>query len=278
MELMHTQKNFSECSMKENEDNGDEICPICHGTGWVLIDDDGQGTARSCSCRDKIIWRNRIAFANIPETFEGIRINSFNTNVYENEKSRNTAEKLIKAINYWLDNFESMNERGMGLYLYSNAKGSGKTRMAVSLANELIYEKETQVKFATSLQIINEIKASWDKDGDYTENRLLDFLSTTKILIIDDFGAEQEKDWIGERFYQIINSRYINRKITIYTSNHSLEALRYDDRITDRIKERTFQIPFPEESVRGIIAKKNMKELVNGMKAGEKSEEIYRKR
>ena len=37
----------------------------------------------------------------------------------------------------------------------------------------------------------------------------------------------------------------------MYTSNLSLDDLRYDDRITNRIKERTFQLPFPEESVRG---------------------------
>lgn len=266
MKLTHMQKSSSECLTK-NEDE-DDICPICHGTGWVLIDDDGQGTAHSCKCRDKIIWKNRIAFANLPETFKETRLDSFETSVYESVKSRNTAEKTVKAINYWLDNFEAMYERGMGLYLYSNTKGSGKTRMAVSIANELIYEKEIQVKFASSLRIINEIKASWntDKNRDYTENRLLDYLSTTKVLIIDDFGTEQARDWIGEKFYQIINSRYVDKKITIFTSNVALNSLQYDDRITNRIKERTFQIPFPEESIRDMIAKQNMRELIGAIK------------
>ena len=91
--------------------------------------------------------------------------------------------------------------------------------------------------------------------------------------MIDDFGTEQqEKPWINEKFYQIINNRYIDKKITIFTSNTALGDLKFDERITNRIKERAFQIPFPEESVRDIIAKDNMRELVRGIKESAKGE------
>ena len=261
---MNTQKNSNECSTE------DDVCPICHGIGWEVIPDGGQGTCRECKCGiyQRQIMKSRLSFADIPESFKDTRLESFNTNAYEDAKSRNKAETAVKAINYWLNDFEGMKERGMGLYLYSETKGSGKTRMAVSIANELMYEKHIQVKFATSLQILNEIKASWDKrESEYSENRLLDFLSTTEVLIIDDFGTESsDKSWINERFYHIINSRYIDKKITIFTSNSRLDLLQYDGRITNRIKERTFQVPFPEESVRDIIAKQNMGELISGIK------------
>lgn len=210
---------------------------------------------------------SRLSFANIPESFNDVRISNFDETIYKYADSKNKSHTTVKAIKYWLNDFESMQERGIGLYLYSETKGSGKTRMAVSIANELIYENKIQVKFATSLQILNEIKVSWDnKDREYSESKLLDFLCATQILIIDDFGTEQAKDWIGERFYQIINSRYVDKKITIFTSNSRLDLLKYDDRITNRIKERTFQIPFPEESVRDIIASRNMNELIAGIK------------
>lgn len=258
----HTQKNLNDCSMNDE-------CPICHGTGWEVIPDGGQGTCRECKCglRQRQIMNSRLSFANIPESFKDVRMSNFDETVYKDADSPNKIHTAIKAINYWLDNFKAMKERGMGLYMYSETKGSGKTRMAVSIANGLIYEQKIQVKFATSLQILNEIKASWDnRNREYDESKLLDFLYTAEILIIDDFGTEQAKDWIGERFYQIINSRYVDKKITIFTSNTRIDLLKYDDRITNRIKERTFQIPFPEESVRDIIARQNMKELANGIK------------
>lgn len=247
-----------------------KICPICNNTGWILEPDEGQGTVVECKCG--IMQRkregNRLSFANIPESFKDLRLEDFDTHIYNATESQNKAEVAIRCIKYWLNGFEDLKERGTGLYMYSKTKGSGKTMVAAIVANELLL-KGCQVKFCTSLQILNEIKDTWDMQSSKSERKLLDFLSTSEILIIDDFGTEQsDKPWINERFYQIINNRYIEKKVTIFTSNERLDLLKYDDRITNRIKERVFQVPFPEESVRDIIAMKNMSELINGIKKG----------
>jgi DNA replication protein DnaC len=148
-----------------------------------------------------------------------------------------------------------MKAEGIGLYLFSETKGSGKTRMATSLANELMQEHDMTVRFTTSLDILSEIKATWNNDAEFKSgSQLLHYLNTAEVLVIDDFGTEATKDWIDERFYQIINTRYVNKLITIYTSNYSLDDLQYNDRITNRIKERVYQVRFPEESIRDGIA------------------------
>lgn len=253
----------------ENQMGNRNICPICKNTGWETIDDGGQGTSVECRCgiRQRKIMSNRWKFAEIPEAFQDTKLSNFDLSIYESKESRKKIEAAWKVINYWLNNFETMQEQGIGLYLYSKTKGSGKTRMVVSIAYELLYEKYIQVKFATSLQILNEIKASWDRAGSQiSESKLMEFLSTTEILIIDDFGVERFQNWIDDKFNGIINYRYNSKKITIFTSNSNLELLKYDDRITDRIKERTFQIPFPEESMRDRIAKRNMKELISAVR------------
>lgn len=260
----HMQTNSTEHSTKNSS-----VCPICNGTGMKVFYKNDVCYMQECSCGilQKKIVDEKISFADIPKSFKGVTLNNFNVNAYKSPESRNKATLAIKGVNYWLTHYNAVTERGMGLYLYSKAKGSGKTRMAASIANELMLKKSCQVKFCTSLQILNEIKASWDRDNEYRENSLLDLLSRCEILVIDDFGTEQsDKPWINERFYQIINSRYIDKKITIFTSNKKLDLLTYDDRITNRIKERVFQIPFPEESVRDIIAEENAKELINGIK------------
>ena len=155
--------------------------------------------------------------------------------------------------------------QGMGLFIWSETKGSGKTRMAAGVANELI-SRGIQVKFATSLDILQEIKNTWSEDT-VTESKLLDALSTVKVLVIDDFGTEtvKENDWRSEKFYKIINDRYLNRYPTILTSNYSLETIHYDTRITNRLRERTFEIHFPEESVRETIARGNQEEFIRGV-------------
>lgn len=264
--LSANHENLNNC-LKDNN-----ICPICKNTGWEQYEQDGYTYCRECKCgiRQKKIMNSRLSFANIPKVFENVRMNNFNKTIYKDTNSQNKIHTAVKAIEYWLDNFETMQGRGMGLYLYSETKGSGKTRMAVSIANELIYEKHIQVKFSTSLQILNEIKSVWNnKENEYTEDRLLDFLCTSSVLIVDDFGLEQgEKSWIKEKIYHIINSRYVEKRIIIFTSNIKVDLLGYDERIIGRIKESTFQIPFPEENVRDIMAKENLKELSNLLKEG----------
>lgn len=262
-------RNSSERHIDEESKHS---CPVCHDTGWEEYEKDGYTFCRECKCgiRRRQIEENRMRFANLPSNFSKLRISSFDITAYNSPNCQNAARNAVKGINYYLNNFDALKRRGKGLYIYSQTKGSGKTRMAVSLANELM-DKGIQVKFATSLQILAEIKKSWDKNSEYqSESELINQLSTTEVLIIDDFDVEQGgKSWISERFYQIINSRYMDKKVTIYTSNSGIENLGYDDRIVNRIKERSFVLPFPEESVRDRIAKENMYELINAIRRQE---------
>ena len=138
--------------------------------------------------------------------------------------------------------------------------------MAASIANTLMREKGKQVKFSTSLSIIQEIKNTWDDKEKRSESRLLDALATTDILIIDDFGTEQPTPWINDKFYQIVNERYIQRRVTLLTSNYALDVLSYDDRITNRLKERTYQIAFPEESIRDSLSRENNLSMIERLK------------
>ena len=248
----------------QKEISTESKCPICKGFGWEMYDDEnGVAHARDCSCglRTRQAMYSKLSFANIPETFKGNRLSDFRRDIYRSEESRKIIEVDCKAVDWWLGQIDRMKAEGRGLYLYSNCKGSGKTMMATAIANELIYEHGMNVKFATSVQIINEIKASWDKEEGVSEHQLLDDLAKAEVLIIDDFGIETVRDWIVEKIYQIINQRYINRKITIFTSNYSVDELTYDDRITNRIKEKSYMLAFPNESIRDYIFEMNMAEL-----------------
>ena len=240
-----------------------ETCPICGGLEWTTEMIDGVGYAFPCKCRAKNMMKRRIRFAEIPEAFKDMHLNTFRSDVYKNSESKAKIILACKMIKEYLKMFDEAKNSGMGLYIYSKAKGSGKTRMAASIANELIEKHDTCVKFASSTQILSEIKRTFDMDSEYTESHLLDALIMAEVLVIDDFGTEKVTEWVKDRFYQIVNSRYINRKVTIYTSNESLETLKYDDRITNRIKERSYQIDFPEESVRDHISQANMIRMIS---------------
>ena len=176
---------------------------------------------------------------------------------YTKQESKNVFRATCELIKWYLENLEKFVEDGKGIYFWSDTKGSGKTMMAAALANELIHTHKRMVKFATSLDILDEIKATYDSHNENTESKLLNDLARTDFLIIDDFGTEKATDWAGEKFYQIVNKRYIDRKVTFFTSNFDLKTLKYDDRISNRIRERTFLVHFPEESVREYKARED---------------------
>lgn len=269
-EILERMKNHSTnlCRNVETQETSrdSDVCPICEGREWILKIKDGVEIAVPCKCREKAVMSRRLRFADIPEAFRGMDLRSFRMDVYRKQESKKMVSDACKIIKTYLDDFESQKERGMGLYIWSRTKGSGKTRIAAGIANELM--KNYAVKFAVSLTILQEIKNTWQIDTKYSENQLLDALYTTDILVIDDFGVERPADWINDKMYQIINERYINQKVTIFTSNDPLDKLSYDDRITNRIKERTYQIAFPEESVRDHIAERMQEEIIEKMIAG----------
>lgn len=249
----------------------EKVCPICGGSGWMeRVGEGGYTVYAECSCgiRQRDILDGRLHFASIPDAFRGARLYQFDLNAYRDGRSRSMIGVSYDCIRCWLEDFQNMQRAGMGLYIFSGTKGSGKTRMAASVANELIHEHGISVKFSTSVQIISEIKRSWDRDTDMTEGRLLDGLARAEVLVVDDFGMEKygtnngKMDWLDSRFYQIMNERCANKKVTIFTSNYSIDDLPYDERLVSRIKERTYQIPFPEESVREHISERNMADLM----------------
>lgn len=237
-------------------------CSKCGGTGWELfVDENGVKRSRKCECGliDKQIMEQQRAFADIPEAFKDYRLDSFRTTIYRDQMVIAEASRIIR---YWFQNLDQMMKEGVGLYISSTTRGSGKTRMAASIANELMYEHDYPVKFATSIQIITDIKATWEKINTESESRLLKNLTSIKVLVLDDFGTEVLKDWIGERFYHIVNERYVRNLPTIYTSNYRLGQLKYDERITNRILEKTLQVVFPEESIRKRIADEREREAI----------------
>jgi DNA replication protein DnaC len=229
-------------------------CELCKDMEFIY--NPVTDSAKECSCRQLRIQERRQAFADIPVHFSNITLDKFRTDVYE-QYSRLQITNILKTVRCYIDEFEEFKADGLGLYIYSHTKGSGKTRLAVSIANELL-KQGYKVKFATAISILNEIKASWQRrDSDVSESTLLNDLTQTDILVIDDFGQEKISEWVNNEFYHIINERYALSKVTIYTSNCELKELLYDERITSRINEKSIMLDFPEESVRDIIAKNN---------------------
>ena len=247
-------------------------CQKCRDSGYYEIEKDGYTFSHECECgkvqRDRLAGRLR--FATIPKEFEGQTVENFRTDCYSTPQSQELAKLAKHLAKQYVEQFQEIRETGKGFYFHSGVKGSGKTRLAVSIANDIITRYMVGAKFATTIQILDQIKSTWGENSRernagelVNERRLIDDIISVPVLVIDDIGVEKPKYWINERFYNILNGRMIEKRITIFTSNYRISELQLDDRIVNRIEKMALPIEFPAESIRSAIARKENSDLLD---------------
>nr|DAK90355.1 MAG TPA: Replicative helicase [Caudoviricetes sp.] len=162
-----------------------------------------------------------------------------------------------KMVNRYIVHYTQLRDRGMGLYIYSGTKGSGKTMLACCLVNEITKRYSGCVKFVNILDFLEMTKKGFN--GDDAE---ITGIRQAGLLVVDDIGVQMSKEWIDTVLYSLVNDRYVNRLPTIYTSNIPIERLKMDDRITDRIESTTYQVRLPEESIRRAVREQEKQKLL----------------
>ena len=77
-------------------------------------------------------------------------------------------------------------------------------------------------RFAGVPQLLDAIRRSYEYDDEPDPLRPL---LTAPLLILDDLGREKATDWVLERLYVMIDTRYGDRLPTVVTTNYSLDEL-----------------------------------------------------
>lgn len=170
-----------------------------------------------------------------------------------------SAEKDM--VNNYITKYLYFKEKGMGLYIYSGTKGSGKTMLACCILNEIAKRYAGSVKFVNILDFLEMTKKGFD--GNDEDIRAI---YQAGLLVLDDIGVQMNKEWIDTILYRLINTRYVEHMPTIYTSNILPDCLKMDDRIIDRIESTTFSVNLPEESVRKDTRKQEKRKLLDEIK------------
>lgn len=261
-----------------------EICPLCGGTGVRKIYRDIDGNDRTyaerndpgsyeycvpCNCvKDGMseLFRNNKRFSNVPNMYKDAIFKNFSTDVYKSMDSKQLASIAKHQAESFVYKFKQMSEQGISLYIWSKARGSGKSRLASTIANELT-NSGNRSKFVSASALLSEIQSSWD-DKEISTHKIIENYIKPNLLIIDDLGEKGNKEWINNNLLLIIDKRYQERKSTVFTSNFDIMDLPLDTRMTDRLTEMCVNIRLPNESIRQI-QKSRADELFHKIARGE---------
>ncbi|MDE5589044.1 MAG: ATP-binding protein [Acetatifactor sp.] len=194
----------------------------------------------------------------IPFDFLDKTAKDFDWNIYgDHNADVETGRELANA---FVLNFHKWRQKGKGLYIYSSTKGTGKTYLSFCPANEVMNRYGVNVKFISVLDYLDLTKKSYNSMTDKEEK---DSITKATVLILDDIGVEINREWINTTLYQMINYRYLNKLITIITSNYPVEQLKADDRFKSRIDEMCLPLHIPEISVRAMKTDKENREFIH---------------
>lgn len=237
-------------------------CPICGGTGRMpvmkdvsdLYGENEDGTPKmlvfyaDCECRGGIAAYHRVKErSNLPASYYDATLADFSWSIYGNA-DLTRQEKVVQS---FVDNFTEWERRGLGLYIYSRTRGSGKTFLASAICNELMKHRTMTTKFVRVGDLLNIAQAADKSAMSEYEKDPVGLLCNCKLLVLDDLAQKQTgAAWLEDILFRITDSRMQKKLPTVVTSNVSLDALQLDDRIADRLYRTCQQISLPEVCIR----------------------------
>jgi DNA replication protein DnaC len=217
-------------------------CRKCFGKGLIVVDN----IAYYCDCiKNKTLFK-QFKYANIAKEMYKYDFNNFNLQYYSSclidpltnkVTYRQLANMALTAAKKFVADILN-NKENTGL-MFTGPVGSGKTFLAGCIANRLLAHNK-QLLFTVVPDLLDEIKETFNKGGEYTELQLLKKLREVEILILDDLGVHNYTEWTQNKIYSIINYRLNNKLATIITSNLSLEQT--DELLGERTTSRIIQM------------------------------------
>jgi DNA replication protein DnaC len=194
------------------------VCPICDGTGWKHVEASSPGTKASadttvrvvrCDCWREQVNRQRLDAARIPKRYQHCTLANFTA---YNE----TLERAVAQARRVAETFPGAQR---GLFL-EGQPGVGKTHLAVAVLKQIVQTSGARGLFYDTRDLLRVIRSTYDPSIRTTELEVLRPVMSADLLVLDDLGAEKTSEWVEETMNLIVNTRYNDRRLTIFTSNY----------------------------------------------------------
>ena len=200
--------------------------------------------------------------------FSGLKKKQRGVNIYNIQPRKGQEEAYNYALQFIEKFKDNPNAKG---FIYAGGVGSGKTFISSAIANAVIdtigidkvlaesvgrfgeYSKTiSPVCFTGTVELVEQLKATYNSNSVENTCDVMNRLKHSKLLILDDMGAENPSEWVKERLFEIIDYRSNEDLPIIITTNAIPSELksRIGERSFDRLREMCHYIKFASQSQR----------------------------
>ncbi|ONI46047.1 hypothetical protein AN641_02545 [Candidatus Epulonipiscioides gigas] len=201
-------------------------CNICKDEGFI--------DNLPCSCFKKALINLAYKQSNLENLMKKENFDNFNFNLYSDEivsyvSPRAHMEQIQKHMLAFIERFPEYKN-----FIFQGESGLGKTFLCNCIAKEVL-DRGNIVLYLSAPQLFKLTEKS-RFNNEYSSKDMLDGVFSADLLIIDDLGTEFITSFIGPDLFNILNTRHINSKSTIISTN--LQSKDWQERYSERIVSR----------------------------------------
>ena len=216
-------------------------CPKCEDKGFV--------NGIMCDCFKDLLKSLEYEKLCSKLPVGSCRFDNFKLDYYPDGAGTSPRRRMESVLNYCKTYATDFRRRSPSLLLYGKT-GLGKTHLSLAVAGKAV-ESGYGVIYTSAQNLFNKLeKEKFGRSDGNTEETILD----CDLLIIDDLGAEFTTQFTVSALYNIINSRELEGKPTIISTNLTPEQLTstYSERIASRILSNFVMLYFDGSDIRQI--------------------------
>ena len=232
-----------------------EETPAC-----ALCGDTGYRNGRVCRCLRGYYAREQQKELSRMLDLGHQSFDTFDTDWYSDQrapgKSKSAREHMERVYDTCVEYAHNFGKRPANLLLFGRP-GLGKTHLSAAIARE-VSGKGFSVVYDTAGHVFERFEAQ--KFGRDEAERDVERVLNCDLLILDDLGTELTTAFVQSALYQILNSRLLEKRSTIVSTNLMPETIgqRYSPQIASRIEGEYQLLPFVGEDIRTLKKKRGL--------------------